>query len=114
MENEILTIEECEEIGIYIYYYKNGDYQYQDKEGYLHLIRNGFDLLKGKKAKDSWSYVVGDYYYNDSKGYYHLIRDDIDLLKGKDAKYCYSYNNGYYKYEDSEGKWHYIKKEPKT
>ena len=113
MKSKVLTKEECKEKGFYYYSYPNGDYKYKDSEGYVHLIRDGVDLLKGKDAMSCHPYENGDYEYKDSEGYWHLIRDDIDLLKGKDAKYCYSYDNGDYEYKDSEGKEYYIKKEPK-
>ena len=112
MDSKVLTKEECKEKGLSFFSYDNGDYKYNDPEGYYHLIRNDDDLLKGKNAKGCFSFDNGDYKYKDSEGYYHLIRNDIDLLKGKDAKYCYSYDNGDYKYKDSDGRCHLIKSEP--
>jgi hypothetical protein len=30
---------------IWFWYYKNGDYEYEEKNGYLRLVKNGKDVL---------------------------------------------------------------------
>jgi len=82
---KILTLEEAKKKGLRYYSYHNGDYEYQTKDGIWHLIRDGVDLLKGKRAVDCLSYENDDYDYQTKDGIYHLIRDGVDLLDGKRA-----------------------------
>ena len=44
---------------------------YQDEKGYFHLVRDGIDLLEGKKAINCVSYDNGDYAWKDKKGEWH-------------------------------------------
>ena len=48
--------------------YINGDYSYRTEDGRWHLIRDGVDLLKGKKATECFSYPNGYYEYKTEDG----------------------------------------------
>jgi len=47
--------------------HSNGDYFYKTKDNFWHLIRNGKDLLKNKKATSCYLYDNGDYSYQIEK-----------------------------------------------
>ena len=105
---KILTREEAQKLSSYISF-SNGDYDYKTEDGYLHLIRNGVDLLEGKKAIWCFSYPNGDYEYKTERSrYLNLIRNGIDLLEGKKAVSCHSFRNGDYAYNTEDGYFHFI------
>lgn len=79
--SKILTLEEAKDKGPLHYEYNNRDYEYKTEDGYVHLIRDGKDLLDGKKAIDCDSFVNRDYQYQTEDGYYHFIRNNIDLFE---------------------------------
>jgi hypothetical protein len=106
---EKITKEWVQDQGFEIYVFYNGDWRWEDKDGYWHFIKDGVDLLEGKKAIYYWPYDNGDLKWTDEDNYCHLIRDDIDLLKGKKAVDCWSYKNGDWKWEDENYYWHLIR-----
>jgi hypothetical protein len=68
----VLTREEAQKLSTY-YSYSNGDYGYKTEGEYYHLIRNGVDLLEGKRAIWCFSYENGDYWYKTEDGCDYLL-----------------------------------------
>jgi len=87
---------------LYFHSYSNGDYEWEDKNGYRHLTRTGIDLLKDKNAINCWSFPNGDYSWQEQNGNLHLIRNGMDLLKDKKAIACWSFPNGDYSWKDKK------------
>lgn len=77
--------------------YDSGDWEYADDEDIYHLIRDGKEIAKGKRA---WSYSNGDWAYMDGKNIWHLIRNGKEIASGR---FVYSYNNGDWEYVDGKG-----------
>ena len=66
--SNILTLKEVIKRGLSYELCNNGDYTYQTEDGYCHLIRDGMDLLEGKKAICPRSFDNGDYSYGTENG----------------------------------------------
>ncbi len=103
MKNKVLTIEQAESQGFFVDYYDNGDYNYEDGDGIMHLIRNGEEITSGNYVD---SYNTGHYKYEDQEGIEHLMKDGEEIMAGKNI---HMYDNGDYKYEDQDGIIHLIR-----
>ena len=62
IETKVLTKEEAESKGLWVFSYDNGDYEYADENDIYHLIRNKQRIAKGLWVK---SYLNRDYEYRD-------------------------------------------------
>jgi hypothetical protein len=109
---------------VYVYSYKNGDWEWEDEEGNEHLVRDGVELTKGKNAKGVISYDSGDWKWKDEEGYWHLVRGVVvekGILKieryevgdndvnGNKVKHVDSYENGDWEWRDEEGNEHLVR-----
>jgi len=65
---------------LYFHSYSNGDYEWEDKNGYRHLTRTGIDLLKDKNAINCWSFPNGDYSWKDKKRYFYQSSDPTKCI----------------------------------
>lgn len=52
----------------------NGDWEYEDEQGYWHLFRDDIELTKNIKAKWIYSFDNGDWQYQDEDGETIIIK----------------------------------------
>jgi hypothetical protein len=99
------------EQGFEMFEYLNRDreWEWEDKDGYWHLMRDDIDLLEGKKAIECYSYDNGDCGWADEEDYCHLVRNGVELTKNLKVKWCQSYDNGDWEWTDEDGKRHMVK-----
>jgi hypothetical protein len=66
-----------------VYSYKDGnkDWQWDDKKGNVHLVRDGEELTKGIEAIWIDSYANGDWRWQDREFNWHLMRDGKEVKK---------------------------------
>ena len=91
--------------------FDNGDWKYEDQQGFYHLIRNGVELTKGLKVKQVYSYDNGTWIFRDEQGFRHIYSDGIELTKGVNSREVFYINDGTWRYKDIEGNWHYFDKD---
>jgi hypothetical protein len=86
-----------------IIHHNNSTYEFKDEAGYYHLVSNGVDLLKDKRATELLFYKDGIYQYKNKDGLF-MIQNEEDLLNySRDAIFVRWLAIDHYIYISSDG-----------